>query len=385
MDTEDVNISNLSEAAINLDDLEERLRLPDRRQHENPYLNRVMIRDVSGFYGRTSEFQRIYARFAAAARPQSISIVGERRIGKSSLLHYLYHPATRKKHLPEPHKYVFAFIDFQEEQLTSVDAFFQAIFDSVRQEYEIKFDLPEKMDYQSFKTLVRQCDARGLRLIILIDEFDAVTSNPIFEADFFSFLRSMANKYNIAYAVTTARDLQTLCHSKEIATSPFFNIFSNLNLGVFKPEEARELICGPSAEAGFPLQPFVDNIVSLAGYFPFYLQIACSAYFEQMKEHDLSWDALHAEAKKQFLEEAEVHFKNTWENLDERERNVVHQIIAGKKLRESEQYLVTKLQRSGCVSNAGDLRLFSDAFAEYIINTTGGGKAKRGFWFWRKG
>ena len=69
--------------------------------NRNPYLDRVSIRDVSRFYGRNREVTRIFSRIGAA-RPQSISIVGERRIGKSSLMNYISFPEIRKKYLPDP-------------------------------------------------------------------------------------------------------------------------------------------------------------------------------------------------------------------------------------------------------------------------------------------
>ena len=48
----------------------------------NPYLNRAMIRNSADFFGRSSEVTRILSR-AGADPPQSVSIVGERRIGKT--------------------------------------------------------------------------------------------------------------------------------------------------------------------------------------------------------------------------------------------------------------------------------------------------------------
>ncbi|HSE99153.1 MAG TPA: ATP-binding protein, partial [Blastocatellia bacterium] len=57
----------------------------------NPYLNRVAIKDPRQFFGRSREVSKIFSRIGAS-RPQSISVVGERRIGKSSLLYYINHP-----------------------------------------------------------------------------------------------------------------------------------------------------------------------------------------------------------------------------------------------------------------------------------------------------
>jgi len=364
---------------IDLDRLAQRLHLPKRDPRENPYLNRVMIRDPHDFYGRKSEVQRIYARIAAGSRPQSISIVGERRIGKSSLLHYLYHPDNRKKFLTNPETYVFALMDFQEERMAALKDFFAAIFEAFAQELGDDFKTSFSPDYQGFRSLVRSLDGRGIRMIVLFDEFEMVTSNKLFDPEFFAFFRSMANKYNIAYVATTAKDLQSLCHSKEIATSPFFNIFSNLNLGAFKPEEAVELICEPSSAAGGTLIPFVNDIISFAGLFPFYLQMACSVFFELAKSGRLWHASMLKEARHSFLEEVEVHFKNTWEKFSPAEQALVTNLLQGRKRRESEEYLVNKLlKESYLIEKNGRLTVFSETFAEYLRQNLGSDS------FWRK-
>jgi len=375
----------MSPGPIDLDRLARRLSSPKRGRRENPYLNRVMIRDPDDFWGRKSEVPRIYARIGAASRPQSISIVGERRIGKSSLLHYLYHPENRKRYLANPEHYVFAFIDFQEEPLASLKEFFETVYHALRQEYLGEFKIALSPDYNGFKSLVRSLDAQGMRLIVLFDEFDLVTSNPIFGPEFFAFFRAMANKYNIAYVVTTAKELQSLCHSKEIAASPFFNIFSNLNLGAFKLEEAAELISVPAKAAGHLLEAYLDDILNLAGLFPLYLQIACAVFFELVKNGRQRDSAMLREAKRQFLEEAGVHFKNTWEKFAPAEQTLVTNVIAGKKPREAESYLVNKLvKESYLMERNGHCALFSPAFADYLRDHLGINTVWKKMLFWQR-
>ena len=48
----------------------------------NPFINRVMIRNPEDFFNRKAEIKKIFSRIGAS-KPQSISIVGDRRIGKS--------------------------------------------------------------------------------------------------------------------------------------------------------------------------------------------------------------------------------------------------------------------------------------------------------------
>src|SRR5439155_20835875 len=127
--------------------------------------------------------------------------------------------------------------------------------------------------YGNVRKLVVELERRGMKLVLLLDEFEALTQRHNFTVEFFNFLRSLPNNHPVSFILTSARELHELCHSKEIAGSPFFNIFHKLSLGCFLPEEARELINQPSRAAGYPLEPYTAFIVRMAGYFPFLLQL----------------------------------------------------------------------------------------------------------------
>jgi len=74
---------------------------------KNPYWNRKMIRDLKYFFGREKEMEKIFAAIEAP-HPQNILIVGERKIGKSSLLYYIFQSSIEKQKLAHPEKYVSA-------------------------------------------------------------------------------------------------------------------------------------------------------------------------------------------------------------------------------------------------------------------------------------
>jgi hypothetical protein len=88
----------------------------------NPYLNRSMIRSLDGFFGREREIERIMSRLGAAT-PQSVSIVGQRRIGKSSLLWHLAQPELQARYLDDPSTYLFVYLDFQGQRHLDLAAF----------------------------------------------------------------------------------------------------------------------------------------------------------------------------------------------------------------------------------------------------------------------
>src|SRR5215469_9119617 len=96
----------------------------------NPYLNRVAIKDPAHFFGRSREVAKIFSRLAAS-RPQSISIVGDRRIGKSSLLNYICNKTIRARFIDAPSVYAFVFIDLQQKRRLSLKDFLREIFISL--------------------------------------------------------------------------------------------------------------------------------------------------------------------------------------------------------------------------------------------------------------
>ena len=97
----------------------------------NPYLNRVMIPSPAMFFGREAQVRRIMGRLSAE-RPQSVSIVGERRIGKSSLLSHLASPRTRLALQPDAGRYLYLLLDFQQMRTIGEAEFLGLIFSSLR-------------------------------------------------------------------------------------------------------------------------------------------------------------------------------------------------------------------------------------------------------------
>jgi predicted Ser/Thr protein kinase len=330
----------------------------------NPYLNRVMIQDPRHFYGRRRELSRIFSRIGVE-RPQSVSVVGERRIGKSSLLYQLALPQVRQRFLPDLRSLVVVFLDFQQLRNISLQDFFQVLMDQIhRADAEIVTAGPP--GYRAFQQIQERLKERSKRLVLLLDEFDAITSNPIFDREFYAFLRSVANNSAVAYVTSSMNELQRLCYSSEIADSPFFNIFSNLHLKPFDREEALELIAKPSAIAGIPLEAFAEDILNLAGLFPFYIQIACSSYYDWLEENPDS-EPDRAEIEERFLEEAGPHFEYFWDQCSPECRLLLRTIMKGGQPGPEDSDICRQLAKNGYLIPQGPrFRIFSHAFAESI-------------------
>jgi len=338
-----------------------------RPHTRNPYLNRVMIKNPGDFFGRQQEVKRIFARLNATP-PGSISIVGERKIGKSSLLNFVYMQAQRQKHLEEPEKMVMVFLDFQEQKAMALESFVRLLLNMVSLELRGRVDLSGcTPSLDGVKEMVQRLDAAGLRLALLLDEFDVVTTNTNFSLEFFSFLRFLANHYNVAYLTSSGRDLQMLCHTREISDSPFFNIFSTMRLSVFQREEALELIRVPSEHMGRPLAPYAEQILTLAGRFPFFLQMACSHVVEYLEEHPDGAQPDFAEIRRRFASEAWLHFRYVWDGFDPHQRSALLRMAKGRSIPDSLRHVVDELATKHYVEGEGSAcRLFSSSFEEFI-------------------
>jgi len=138
----------------------------------NPFTERGIIRDPKRFFGRKHELRQIFERLAAM---QSVSIVGERRIGKSSLLAVI--AATGPDRLGQEHE--FHYIDL--ERVESTEDFIARALDALHTEGETIRDLERAI--------------QGRKVVLCLDEFE---QSGEFSKEFFGALRSLASTGHLA-------------------------------------------------------------------------------------------------------------------------------------------------------------------------------------------
>ncbi|MFH1571972.1 MAG: ATP-binding protein [Gemmatimonadota bacterium] len=337
----------------------------------NPYLNRSMIRSVEEFHGRRREVARLLSRMGART-PQSVSLVGERRMGKSSLLWHVAQPQVCAGHLAEPERYIFLYLDFQGHQYLDQGGFCRVFGEQLNAAAGGRICVGTPADLSGIEAAAQGVDRAGLQLVCLLDEFETVTRNAAFGPEFYGALRSLANGYNVAYVTASRQHLQSLCHNQEISESPFFNIFAEVRVGAMPDSEVAELIEGPSAAAGLPLVAHAAAIRHLGGNLPFFVQIACSSAFECLQ--DAGGQGLdEARLERVFLEEAESHFQYLWGVFGEGERRALVELAEGGT---AAGEVVAGLEEAGYVTVREDApRVFSEAFARFVLEEAGRGRA----------
>lgn len=332
----------------------------------NPYTNRAMIRDQRYFFNRKKETKKILSRIGT--RPQSVSIIGKRKIGKSSLLFHVSRKNIAKSYIKDIDNYILVFVDLQEKRAMNEEQFFKLLQREIKSHMsdELTKSVPSTENTRDgFHKLIKKLDSLGKKVVIFIDEFEVVVSNEKFKRDFFSFLRSQANAFNFAFVLSSREELYTFCKRKDIKESNFFNIFTKMWLNVFKREDSLDLIKTLSSEEGYSLEEYSDFILKLAGNHPFYLQVACCAVFDFLEDHKTISEKDFEQIEEEFKNESLNHFKYLWDNLTDREKEIVCTLALGEKI-ESLSELKT-LENKGIIKNEeGGYVPFSSSFAEFV-------------------
>jgi len=294
---------------------------------ENPFTFGNPIREPGRFYGRKEELRQVTNRLLSSAH-ESTSIVGERRMGKTSLLKYLSHPEVAPSLGLTPERYCLIYIDFQGLTDITPQRFWQRVLSkmagsvcSSRLQTAIEaMRRSESFDLFDLEDLCEAIAIEGLTTVLLLDEFEYVTQNPNFKPDFFGGLRALAIHHNLPLVTATRRELVDLCHSEELKGSPFFNIFANVVLHPFRKEEVTGMVEAYLAETGlaFPADG-KERIYRLAGGNPFFVQIA-GYYLVEAQAKGLPKEDLQRQMAAQFEQQADPHFSYMWSHCSESEK-----------------------------------------------------------------
>ena len=235
------------------------------------------ISQPAHFFGRETILKRLFNLLRT--RPlQNAAIIGPRRSGKTSLLHYLKSISTapptklrdnqRRDWLPQPQHYHWVFVDFQDPRLGSCSGLLGHILT------QLNFPVPDDCDIDQFMDVM--VDHLQQPTIILFDEIGvALERYPELDDAFWESMRSLATNQvdgNLGFVLTSHAQPQELAQHSGLG-SPFFNIFGyTAVLGPFSDAEARSRI----ATSPMPI-PDEDVAWMLAesGRWPLLLQILC--------------------------------------------------------------------------------------------------------------
>jgi hypothetical protein len=411
----------------------------------------------------------------------SSSIVGERRIGKTSLLKHIAYSETLRKFGYDPDKYLFIFVDLEDYgQHKTPSSFWRDVLEKIsktrpvdlvpvnrKSEQNRLIELRERIieyfnqdevhalcsdldvDYDTLEGTGKASKARelvaylerrgrirelmkrleqlrphvswddtlqvaqedlpasetrelgalfdsisrqGKAVVLLLDEFESVVRNSNFSLGFFNSLRLLATNHNLALITSSHRELVELCYSKEITGSPFFNIFANIDLGLFTPDEAGELV--DKALTGTPVtfdQIERDYLQQMSGRHPFFLQMGGHFLFDAHIQN-LKGDERRRFMIRELQRQASQHLLYYWNRLTEDEQSTLRVLVllnrahgkaksdkALKDVVSRSDKVLRELARRGLLCQVeGQYALFSPLFDEWIISEALSPSSRRG-------
>lgn len=261
----------------------------------NPFFFAGKITKPEHFVGREKELNKIFGYLDASHTDQiqHVSVVGERRIGKSSLLYHISQVYPTR--LADAQKYRFVYLDLDTPHCYTLLGFLRYVLE------KLDITAPAKPTLEQFYDLIEQQHVKKrIWNVLLMDEFEHMPERTAeFTDQFYDSLRSLGNNNIVGLVTGSQSTLQGLASQGKL-TSPFFNIFHQMELNEFSDTEATTLLNrGISSD-----HPFDDHdcaqILKIAEKYPARLQVVASLVYEaKASQQPLDWKAIKTEAIKE--------------------------------------------------------------------------------------
>jgi len=324
----------------------------------NPYSYGPLVADPAMFFGREEELKTLITRLR---NKQSTSIVGMRRIGKSSLLYQL----TCKLSDLRDQRLVPVYIDLHDARYRTVASFVDTTLQALDTKTGGALSLQGATDMPGFsKAVDRMCQVGNCPLLCL-DEFEEfIEHREEFNDVFIEGLRALAGQQKLAMVTTSRMPLTDLVKTGRW-TSPFYNIFSQVELGLLESDAAQVLRRIPLERQKIALSPEDEALIQeLAGRHPFFLQMACYHLYEALSQPQNTRAEIVCE---RFNHDAEPQFEQLWGDLHADEKAALKVVVDQAVPSAATETTLGRLARFGVVEKAGEnWRIFSAAFARDV-------------------
>jgi hypothetical protein len=192
--------------------------------------------------------------------------------------------------------------------------------------------------------LLHQIVQKGSSVVVMLDEFELLAANEHLTPYFFARLRGLTTKYGLAYLTASQRPLFAITAEEEILSSPFFNIFVTLPLGLYSDEEAYSLFSQRLAgnEITFSVE-LISYLVALVGPHPFFLHVAGYHAYQTVAQGEQLNPETFSQLDGAIEVEADSHLGYLWQNLSVEERYtlaIAHGSVDSLRLLEQQCLLV---------------------------------------------
>ena len=256
----------------------------------NPFTAGPAIRDPGRVYGRQAELQAIAGRVGGISA-QSISIVGPRRIGKSSLLWQVKNQAADLFH--SGHRYQVIFLDLSSAAGSSNRAFMRTLRRDLERASLPVWGAADDGDLAVLSYTIEDLerDLPQVRLVLCLDEFEHVATHPQEFDGLVEALRYEGQLGRLALVTASRTALADLCEQGGL-TSPFFNIFTQARLGELDHAAWQRLVRDGLGEVSPEAWRYLEEC---SESYPFLTQLAAALLWEARRQGAVDYAALRAE------------------------------------------------------------------------------------------
>ncbi len=321
---------------------------------QNPFICGQVV-PPAHFYGRERQRNDIRAQIGGRT-PGSVSIVGLRRSGKSSLLRYVL---ERTGEFCPGLRPLIVSLSLSDPRFHTPEG----MTDGLRRGIKLvtrhdPWPGDENDDPWAISDGLEALRNNGYRLIVLIDEFDGIADHlEHFKHWGDDWREKAATHHYFSLVVASLRPIDEI-YEQVGQTSRFYNIFTQTVAGTFAPHEWQTLVSqGFASDNGAvrdPLSPaHLVLIDELAGGLPHFVQLAASLLWQHGDQ---------TETRAAFVQQARPFFGHMWRNLRKNEQATLRAIVDGHST--PDPAIVQELQQYGVVRDDG--RVFSSAFADFV-------------------
>lgn len=316
--------------------------------NENPFFYGGAIAPEQ-FYGRRDILNLLVQRLKAA---QSVSIVGERRMGKSSLLNYFR--ASAPEYFSS--NVIVVYLDLMKAYSRTRLGLMKALRRALTRLWHEPWPANEDGDLMAFDFALEELQAAGLRLLLCLDEVENLTQQAAEFNDVLEDWRASAQMGQMAILTASAQPLADLCASGGL-TSPFYNIFSQHRLGLLARQEWQALVMDNMNVTAEDLT-FIERV---AGGHPFFTQMTASYLWETRRQGRVDHNQLYQELWFQL----EPHLRHLWRSLTAEEQTTLYELV-DQTAPPPQPRVVAALERRGITTP--QQQPFSALFGEMIAS-----------------
>ncbi len=339
---------------------------------------RIRLNDPGWFYRREADLRRLFS-YIAKDHPQNVSLVGQRRIGKSWLLQAIAQDVNlRHDFLKERfEQFTFVYWDLQLQRQLTPDSFLAKLIEVIAAALptEARALLVEQIKGKEVEDALEEMlavlEAAEHHVVLLLDEFDRIMGKTDFAEEFFSHLRNLFGGSYLVLVTASYHTLAEICNLGQ--DSPFFNIFSKVQLSLLSDAEAQDFVTQAFKSREITLeQGALKEIIRLTGPNPCFISILCHAlYHAGPYDRALTVADIQSQASG-FQVNVVDDYQYFTDNLDDDGRSMLLNICEGNAPAVLTNPVYLRLKSLGLVvERGGRPEPFSDVFKQYVREVKG--------------